>query len=1124
MRLHTLVARGLGHHWRSHVAVVLGVAAAAAALGGSLVVGDSVRGSLLRTALDRLGRATHSVESAGFFREGLAGDLGGVPAFREAFHAASPIVALSGVASHGTSGRRAGDVLVYGVDERYWALQGVPAPELGEREAIVSGALAEELRAGEGDALLLRLHAASEIPGSSLFGRRDLPAQAIRLRVREVRARERMGELALRPRSGAVRAVFVPLRALQRSLGLAGRANAILAAAGSAGGTGALEAAVAGSVGLEDLGLRLRSLPEAGVLQLETTTALVADRLAETATAAASEQGLAVTGALVYLANAIRVGEREVPYSLVAALDDGAMRALAAPGAAAPPGEAAPPDETPIVLNDWAAGRLRARPGDRVTLEFYLWRDEGRLDTGSAAFTLAGVTPMTGLAADRDLVPEYPGITASPHLADWEPPFPVDLGRIGPADEAYWERHRTTPKAFVPLGAGQRLWGHPQGRLTSLRLAPPPGVALDDARDAFARALLDRLRGAPGTGGGAPLVLAVVPVREAALAAARGSTDFGAYFTYFSFFLVASSLLLAGLFFRFGLEQRLREVGLLEALGFTAPRIRGLFLAEGLAVAGLGALLGAAGAVLYADLVLRALRVLWAGALATSDLALVVRPASPLLGALGAALAAALAVAWTLRDLGRLPPRRLLAGSLTPWTAPRGSRRLVVPAVLALLALLLAAASFLGRVPETAGFFGAGGLLLAASLVLARRAVEGRPREALAVRSVSALGLRGVSFRPDRSGLSIALVAAATFVILAVGAFRHDGVRGLDSPSGPTGGYRLLAWSLVPLHHDLGSPDGREALGLDPSALDGVAVARFRARRGDDASCLNLYTPGEPTVLGASPAFLRAGRFTFQSSLAETDEERANPWLLLERDRGPDGAIPIVADAGALAYVLHRRVGDVFSLGATGLRLRVVAALAPGLLQGELVTAERHFDAAFPALTGSSFFLLDAPAARADEVAASLETGLSDHGVDVRLTEARMRDLHRVENTYIATFQALGALGLLLGVAGLAAVLARNALEQRGELALLRAVGFRPSHLLRMVLAENATLVVLGFLAGAVPALVAVLPTVLGGRGAPPLALAALLLAALGVTGGLVSWLAVAFVRRLPLVASLRAE
>ena len=43
--------------------------------------------------------------------------------------------------------------------------------------------------------------------------------------------------------------------------------------------------------------------------------------------------------------------------------------------------------------------------------------------------------------------------------------------------------------------------------------------------------------------------------------AARGATDFGQYFVYFSFFLVVAALLLAGLFFRYGLEQRLGEIG-----------------------------------------------------------------------------------------------------------------------------------------------------------------------------------------------------------------------------------------------------------------------------------------------------------------------------------------------------------------------------------------------------------------------------------------------------------------------------------------------------------------------------------------------------------------------------------
>ena len=1111
MQARTLLARSLRHYWRGNVAVVLGVAAAAAVLGGSLVVGDSVRGSLADTALARLGRTTHAVESTGFFRDALAAEVESEPRFTASFDAAAPILALRGVATHATSRRRAGDVLVYGVDERFWAFHGLETPELGAREALVSGPLAEELAAGEGDAVIVRLHAASDVSGSTLFGRRDEPAQGMRLTVKGVRTRDELGELALRPRAGGVRAVYVPLGTLQRAVDQVDHANVLLLAAKQQDTPATeLEAALSEAVALEDLGLRLRVRPEAGALQLDTTKTLVDDGLAETAAAVAARQGLKVSEIFVYLANAIRVGEREVPYSLVAALDPETLGTLT--GATVPSDGAHPP----IVLNDWAAADLRAEPGAEVTLEYFLWEEEGQLATATTAFELLAVTPMVGIADDRGLVPDYPGITESLHVSDWDPPFPVDLDRLRPKDEDYWEHHRTTPKAFVPLAVGQRLWGHRLGRLTSLRLTPETGVSLEEAQSRYATALRAELNVSDR--------LVVTPVRAAALEAARGSTDFGEYFVYFSFFLVVAALLLAGLFFRLGLEQRLREVGLLEALGFSAKRLRRLYLGEGLVLSTLGGLIGMAGAAAYAALVLWGLRTLWTVDLGTRDLTLHLGFVSPLLGALGAALAALGAVAWTLRDLRRLSPRSLLAGALEPWSAVKARGRALLPWGLVGLALGLIAASATGALSQTAGFFSAGGLLLIAALLFARRAFSGRPRDASAIGSVRALGVRGLSFRPGRSVLCIALVAFATFVIVSVGSFRKDGATDVADPKGESGGYRLMAWSLVPLHHDLTTTAGRAALGLDEADMEDVDVARFRARRGEDASCLNLYQPREPTVLAPTPSFLEAERFRFQSTLAETDEEHANPWRLLKRERDADGAIPAIADAGSLTYILHRKLGDVMTLGDTGVRVRFVATLAPGLFQSEILMGERHFLEAFPGESGSPFFLFDLPADQGATVSQALESRLSDFGFDVTETAERLHDFHGVENTYIATFQALGALGLLLGIVGLTTVLVRNALEQRGELALLRAVGYRRDHVTRMVLAENATLIGLGFLAGAIPALVAIAPVLLERRGALPLGLLGVLLLALAATGAVVSRLAVSFIQRLPLVESLRAE
>ena len=82
-------------------------------------------------------------------------------------------------------------------------------------------------------------------------------------------------------------------------------------------------------------------------------------------------------------------------------------------------------------------------------------------------------------------------------------------------------------------------------------------------------------------------------------------------------------------------------------------------------------------------------------------------------------------------------------------------------------------------------------------------------------------------------------------------------------------------------------------------------------------------------------------------------------------------------------------------------------------------------------------------------------------------TVERLDAFHRVENTYLSTFQALGGLGLLLGTIGLATVMFRNVLERRRELALLRAVGYDARHITVMIGAETLFLLLSGLAAGA---------------------------------------------------------
>ena len=119
-------------------------------------------------------------------------------------------------------------------------------------------------------------------------------------------------------------------------------------------------------------------------------------------------------------------------------------------------------------------------------------------------------------------------------------------------------------------------------------------------------------------------------------------------------------------------------------------------------------------------------------------------------------------------------------------------------------------------------------------------------------------------------------------------------------------------------------------------------------------------------------------------------------------------------------------------------------------------------------------------------MARTLENRLADFGVEAISTVDRLRAYQQVENTYLSTFQALGALGLVLGTFGVGTVLLRNILERRRELALLQAIGYRESHIRSLILAESVSLVVWGLLAGAACALLAVLPAIVERGGSFP--------------------------------------
>lgn len=1135
MRAATLIRRSLAHHWRTHLAVLLGAAVSCAALTGALLVGDSVRGSLRELTLDRLGSVDFALVAGRFFRQELAAEIEGQESNRLEAEAC-PAIFLQGAVYQAEGSGRASQVQVLGVNKLFWKLGKGHGPEsLEGREVILNETLAAELGVAAGQEVLIRVEKPSPVPRDSALGGREETIAALRLPIKTVLPSLGLGRFGLNQTQHFPRNVYVPLDVLQRAIGQEKMANAILVATGEATSrariAGILPQKLREKITVEDLGLRFRACGS-GVTCLESDRLIlepVGEALAHQLAGNLHCQTLPV---FTYLANEIAKAAKEssggIPYSLISALD-------ISPGSPfgrliTPDGSDAPPlADNEILLNEWAAVDLQVQAGDDIRISYYSVGDRNELVTREALFVLRGILKLEGLGGDRTLTPRYPGIEGARNMRDWQPPFPIDLGRIRLKDETYWKDHGSTPKAFVSLAAGQKLWASRFGRLTSLRLAPSRESAGLSVMELEKRLLA--LTDLPSFG------LIFDPVKERGLAASEGATDFSGLFFGFSLFLIASAAILTGLLFQLGVERRAGEIGALLALGFPARQVRALFLAEAALLAGLGGLLGLAGAFGYAWLLLAGLGTWWIEAIGSPILKVYVRPSTFGLGfCISFAVAGAFLVL-ALRRLGRPSVRSLLANDWPqaagpgPYARPSRGRwaRLVGIFSLAAAAGSMAAAAT-GHLSEAAGFFCAGGLLLISGFAFLSCRLGCDDASVSFGRGISGilrLAVRNGKRHPTRSMLTAGLVGCASFILVAVAANRHD-PRGAepDFHSGD-GGFALIAESTLPLYHDIGSGEGREAVGLpkDSSPLENTRIFQLRLRPGDDASCLNLYQPQKPRILGIPPDLIGRGGFKFQASLAKPGAP-SNPWDLLESPL-PDGAIPIFGDANTVLWMLHLGLGkDLLMQSEDGrqVKLRLAGLLQGSIFQSELLMAESHFLRLFPAQGGYRVFLVEAPPDRVQEVARTLEGGLTEYGFDAVHTSDRLASYRAVENTYLSAFQILGGLGLLLGTLGLGAVLLRNVWERRAELAMLRAMGFTPTAVAGLVAAENMFLLAMGLASGVISALVAVAPHLWRGGGGPPWASLMLTFGLVLAAGMAASAAALITTLRSPLLPALRGD
>ena len=1118
--------RSLIHYRLINIAVLLSSGVATAVLCGALMVGDSMRGSLSDLALERLGRIDHALVSEQFFRQDLVSDLAALEEFQPYYGKAVPLILLRGSATHAESHTHSSGVQILGIDRQFFSLFSDAAPSLRLPSTgssfspqfppiAINAALQRELAATVGDPLLLSIQLASDTHRESVVGNRqpDDLMEVARFTLTHVFPDRDIGRFGLHPHQSYPHNVFVGLELLQRTLSKGRAVNALVVAASkptAPAAAGRLQELLGRVTGLEDLGLGLVENDDYAMLQ--TSEFFLPASIVGGAMKAAAAAGVPAQPTLTYLANSIATETDTLPYSTVAAFDPAAGHLETPAGV---PWIGLEKDE--ILLNQWAAEELRARPGERVELSFYMVGSGGRLITETAQFRLKGIVAMTKLGASDLLTPVFPGMGSANDVADWDVPFHIDLDRIRPRDEDYWDQYGAAPKAFVSLAAGRGLWSNRFGNSTGVLLSPQRSGATslkavfdEEITPAMARMVFQ-------------------PVKAEAMKAATGSTDFGTLFLGFSLFLISAAAVSAAGLFRMGVENRSREIGVLLALGHRPVSVLRRFLVEGGSLAALGGLVGLGGALLYGWLMVAGLRTWWLPAVGTPFLRLHVRPETLVIGYLISLLIVLSAILLAVRGRAGRPVSVLLStksdrgAGYSNISHARPTAAWAIPVGL----LLLPVGGFGPPNWAVAAFFGSGGLLLVGGLGLLWVWL-GRGHNRRAATSRWQLAIWNSARNPGRSILSAGLVACACFIIVAVGANRVSdsggGVRGSESA---TGGFAFVGETQVPLHLDLNRPEDRFKLGFsaeDERAMTETQVFSLRLLPGGDVSCLNLYLPQKPRILGVPKEMVERGGFRFRELSDKQRDE--NPWNLLQAEFG-DGTIPAFGDANSMHWIMHLGLGDELELldeAGQPLRLRLVGLLETSIYQSEILISEQRLQRHFPSLSGHSFFLVEQGSGAAAEVKSVLEKRLRRYGFDLIATDQRLAAYREVENTYLSTFQSLGGLGLLLGTLGLGLAVVRNVAERRGELATLQAVGFRHGSLASMLSLESGFVLIIGIALGTVTALIAVAPRLVTvAANVEWIALTATLLV-IFLVGLLVTTTAVYGCLRTPLLRALKTE
>lgn len=1061
MNILKYISRSLSYFKKQHISILIGTVLSTAVITGALIVGDSVKYSLQKITVQRLGKVEYALNARDrFVSEKLVVTLDSLKEIK-----ASGLLAVKGMAIESESGNWVPETEILGIDTSFWHFSNGPGYELEDNEVLISSNLAERLDLNIGDDLLLRIENLDAIPVNSPFSEEKDASISFRGKIKQVLDSDRFGRFSLLSNQKAPYNIFVSRSALQKKLDLPGKLNMLLAnTEGYDLSANELNKLLDENWTLEDAGLILKSNTIDSIPVISSERVFIDEE-----TESLISASFTIKPIMTYLVNGIIFKSRTTPYSFVYGIDQQNIdRGLGA-------------DQ--IILNDWCATDLGANVGDSIVLEYYIIGPFNNLESRSKSFLVTRIETNQSHFFTSELMPDFPGLADAKSCSDWDSGLPIDLDQIRDKDEAYWNEFKGTPKAIISLETAQKIWGNDYGQLTSIFF--PENQNSNLLRTKLNNALSPKDIG-----------MNFMNVREDGNKAVSNAVDFGELFLSMSFFVWIAGLLLLILLYGLHMLRRIKEFQVLDFLGIKKRKIFRLILGESLFTIVLGSFLGALLGIAYNYLLMLGLSSIWQGAVRTKDIHVFIDPLTVLIGFLSGLIISVFTIVFVLN--------KALKKNLSDHrgTSNFGKRKFKKSGILALalflLVVLLLSYSIISGQKHNTGIFMASGALLLASAILFINAQLSKiaTKKDHDIPGIWDLALKNLARNKSRSLLAISLLALGVFSVLITGANRQT-YNGSDNVlNSGTGGFTYWMETSLPILYDPSTKKGKEVYNLEGEAIaDSIEFLPLSTLKGEDASCLNLNQVQNPQLLGIDPQKLnQRGSFSFANTLDFVDVEE--PWLALNQDLG-EGIIPAVIDQTVITWGLMKKVGDtllyVDDFGEE-LKILIAGGLNNSIFQGNVLLSRDNLLKHFPSAAGANILLVDASNISSAEVEELLNFSFRDYGLDYTSTVQRMRDFNSVSNTYLTVFMMLGGLGLLIGTIGFGIILIRNRQERKNEFALLSAIGIKDKSLFKIIFFEHCMMLLLGIGAGLSATAIGIIPSLLSESFSIPLSFIGLIL------------------------------